>query len=424
MLSLANPLALIALAALAVPVVLHLIRRPLPTVRLGSLKFLTASQRRLRSIRWRDLLLLLVRCGLLAVLSLLLAGPRWVPSGDEPVRWVLRIPGLTLSADAERRVQALASEGYAVHYLAPGFPEQQATAGMGSIDAWSLMREADLRLPVGSEWVVVAPTKVDYFIGDRPVLRRLRVTWEAVESVDPRRAPLAAESPPPAPVRVAVVASPDRSEDARRVRAAVQALASTDHAVLEVEDDPDWIFQLGSEELSTAWRERVRQGATLITDAPADAALETTRTFELQGQTHLLLRRGALPVSAAPEAVVIADSVGDPVATLGRIGQGRHVRFAFRFHPDSTSWVLGSGFPAWLRDQMLGEVGTEPSRAATVAPQQIEPRTAVGPVTPAPLPRLDVTDLRLPFWIAALVLLTLERWLAHYGNRTREEASA
>jgi hypothetical protein len=71
-------MALIALAALAVPLVLHLIRRPVPSVRLGSLKFLTESQRRLRSVRWRDLLLLLLRCGVLAILALLLAGPRWV----------------------------------------------------------------------------------------------------------------------------------------------------------------------------------------------------------------------------------------------------------------------------------------------------------------------------------------------------------
>lgn len=425
MFSLANPLALIALAALAVPVILHLIRRPLPTIRLGSLKFLTESQRRLRSFRWRDLLLLLVRCGLLSLLALLLAAPHWIPGGDQPVRWVLRIPGVPLPADDERRVQTLIEEGYVLHYLAAGFPRQEPATGGGITDAWSLMREADLRLPAGSEWIVVAPLQAANFVGDRPVLRRVRVSWEAVESVAANSASVMGDELwVSKPVRVAVVASSDRGEDARRVRAVVRALAATEHAVIEVSEEPDWIFQLGSVELAPAWEERVRKGATLVTDAPVDAALAGARTFELRGQSHAMMRRGALPVQDSLQAVVIADSVGDPVATLSRLGEGWQWRFAFRFHPDSTSWVLGSGFPAWWHHQMLGDRRKEHGSTSVMDPRQIEPRAEMGPVVPPELPRLDVTDLRMPFWIMALGLLAVERWLASRGGGMRGEASA
>lgn len=423
MLALANPMALIALAALVVPLVLHLIRRPVPTVRLGSLKFLTESQRRLRSVRWRDLLLLLLRCGLLTILALLVAGPRWVPSGDEPVRWVVLLPGVELGPEGLRRIAELEEAGHDIHYLAAGFPSEEPTPAEAGLDAWSLMREGDFRLPAGSAWVVVGPAQADYFRGDRPVLRRLRVTWETAEAAS-QPAPVApAQLPPPAAVRVAILAAADRQEEGRRVRAAMRALASLDNSVVEVTENPDWIFQLGAVALPAEWRERVQQGATLITDAPTEGTLPEPRTFAVLGQTHLLTRRASLAAQEAPEAVVIADSVGDPVAALSRIGQGWHWRVAFRFHPDSTSWVDESGFPAWWQDQMIASRRSAPVRSV-IDTTHIEPRTELGPSVPPPLPRGDVTDLRFPFWMVALLVLGLERWLVRQGPRLLQEGPA
>lgn len=425
MFALANPMALIALAALAIPLVLHLIRRPVPTVRLGSLKFLSASQRRLKSVRWRDLLLLLLRCGFLTTVALLLAGPRWVPGSDEPARWVVLIPGVKLGPEGLRRVAELEASGHDLHYLSAGFPREEPNAIGSPPDAWSLMREGDFRLPAGSEWVVVGPAQAGDFRGDRPVLRRLRVTWEAAEAATQTASSNRAELAPlpPATARVAILAAADRQEDGRRVRAAMRALASLGYPVVEVSEGPDWIFQLGAVAIPEAWRQRVQQGATLITDAPDDVALPETRTYDILGQRHLLTRRASLAAAEGPEAVVIADSVGDPVATLSRMGQGWHWRFALRFHPDATSWVDESGFPAWWQDQMLANRGSAQGRSL-VDPAQIEPRTEVGPSAPPPLPRGEVTDLRFPLWVLALLLLGMERWLVRTGPRPLPEGTA
>jgi hypothetical protein len=95
-----SPLALFALAALAVPAILHLWRPPAKTVRVGTLKFFTGPPvRRLNKLRWRERLLLAVRLLLLTLLVLLLAQPIWrkQPSA-KPQKWALLEPGLTLPA--------------------------------------------------------------------------------------------------------------------------------------------------------------------------------------------------------------------------------------------------------------------------------------------------------------------------------------
>ena len=53
-----------------------------------------------------------------------------------------------------------------------------------------------------------------------------------------------------------------------------------------------------------------------------------------------------------------------------------------------------------------------------------EPRTEIGPSAPPPLPRGEFTDLRFPFWLLALFLLGMERWLVRAGPRGFREGSA
>src|SRR5688572_5641673 len=103
MLQLAAPLGLLALGALLAPIVIHLVRRPLRVVRIGSLKSLQAERRPVRSLRWHEGWLLLLRCAILAALALALAGVRWQPAAPAPARWLLLVPGATL--DAAHRVE-------------------------------------------------------------------------------------------------------------------------------------------------------------------------------------------------------------------------------------------------------------------------------------------------------------------------------
>src|SRR5258708_2883957 len=71
-----NPLMLLALGALAIPPIIHLLhRRRYDVVDWGAMQFLQISQVKRRRIFIEELLLMLLRMGLLAVLVFALAGP-------------------------------------------------------------------------------------------------------------------------------------------------------------------------------------------------------------------------------------------------------------------------------------------------------------------------------------------------------------
>ena len=112
------PIAFVALASLAVPVLIHLWSRGLGRrVRVGSLRFLEETERRqLRTIRLSQIPLLLVRLGVLAMLVVLLARPVWVEeasvSDDQPEHWVLVYPdvlGPSISPEVRRAARGAGS---------------------------------------------------------------------------------------------------------------------------------------------------------------------------------------------------------------------------------------------------------------------------------------------------------------------------
>ena len=87
-----NPWLLLALAGVAVPVILHLVRRQAAKpVDWGAMRFLmdTLSERR-RRMEWEDLLLMAARCLLLALAAFAVARP-FVPP-DSPTPWAFILP--------------------------------------------------------------------------------------------------------------------------------------------------------------------------------------------------------------------------------------------------------------------------------------------------------------------------------------------
>ncbi len=410
MLQLAAPLGLLALGALAAPLLIHLVRRPRQVVRLGSLKFLHAERRSVRSVRWHELRLLAVRCALLAALAFLLAGLYWQ---RPPSRWLLRLPDALLEAATLAEWDRLAAEGFEARDLAPGFPLAKRPDSLSPIasspaspDVWSLLREADLRLPAGSIIHVFGPPLTTYFRGTRPTLDRVEVKWHATPFSPP--APITTPRDP-APLTVAVVAGPNRQDDARYVRAMLTALGARFETAT-----PAWIFQLGGEPLPDALQERIRQGATLVVDAVDARATPVTRVFDA-GATGLHLRQRT---PAGPGASLLLDSAGEPLLTQIRSGQGQRWQFALRFHPDWSDWTTSTAFPAWWRSQF-----SPPSVGpALVSPDQATPSLARSASSAPSLLGLNRIDWRLSCWIAAVLLFALERWWSLIPQRRPQAA--
>jgi hypothetical protein len=182
-LQLLSPLALFALAAFAIPAILHLWRPPAKRVRIGSLKFFTGpAVRRLNKLRWRERLLLAVRLLLLTLLALFLAQPIWTrqPS-SRPQKWALLEPGLELHGEAQKRWRELRSAGYELRSLAHGFAattsNESKLAAPHNLDTWSLLREVDARLPAGSTVAVFSSDRLASLRGARPRLQNCDVEW-------------------------------------------------------------------------------------------------------------------------------------------------------------------------------------------------------------------------------------------------------
>lgn len=413
MLQFAFPLGLLALGALLAPLLLHLVRRPVRVVKVGSLRQIEHERRAVRSLRWDDRVLLLLRCALLAALALALAGLHWRPVSTPPARWLLLAPGATLDAAGQAEWTRLQAEGFSPRRLAAEFPAlttvpmSAATATGVATDAWSLLRELDARLPSGSQAVVFGPTRADRFPGTRPTLTHVRVRWQATPE------PPGADAAAPAPVRVGLVAAPNREEDARYLRAALTVAGAT---FATGDDTPEWVFQLGEIALPPSWQERVRQGARLITDAPDAAAPTRVSSWFDSGGTAVHLRQRVALEAGVP---VWRDSRGDPLYSEAPYEKGVHGRFALRFNPEWSDWPLGGAFPAWWRSKLQRDDLPSP----TLSPEQAAPHF----VPAAPYAKPDLTgfghvDLRLGSWWLAVLLFGLERALSVRARRRKVAA--
>ena len=140
MFTLLNPSALLALLGLLVPVAIHLWnRRPGRKVAVGSLRWLAAgANRRLRNLQPEQLWLLLLRAALLAVLAVAVAGPGWRqrrPAGRGQVLLSPAVAGTPALAAMRPVIDSLRRRGYALRWLAAGFPKISDTSGRAASGA-------------------------------------------------------------------------------------------------------------------------------------------------------------------------------------------------------------------------------------------------------------------------------------------------
>lgn len=192
MLQLLNPIALLAIAAVAIPVLVHLWNvRKGKTLRVGSIALLTASSRtrsnRLRINNWP---LFLLRCLLLVLLALLLARPVWktTPTPAGHPGWVLAPVSQLATAYTHYKPQidSLLAAGLELRNLSAGFERirLQDTASLTDTgDAvlprpWPLLKELDASLPNGFPLYVFTDNRLVSYQGERPVTH-LAIRWHS-----------------------------------------------------------------------------------------------------------------------------------------------------------------------------------------------------------------------------------------------------
>jgi hypothetical protein len=197
LLQLLNPIALLAIAAVIIPVLLHLWNvRKGKTLRVGSIALLTVSSRqrsnRLRINNWP---LFLLRCLLLALLALLLAKPVWnaAQNTSKHPGWIL-VPGQELPAayaHYKPQIDSLLAAGLELHNLSAGFERIQLqdtillkdTSNIIASHPWPLLKVLDASLPKGFPLHVFVNDRLSSYQGERPATH-LAIQWHSFTGND------------------------------------------------------------------------------------------------------------------------------------------------------------------------------------------------------------------------------------------------
>ncbi|SEJ65428.1 N-terminal double-transmembrane domain-containing protein [Sphingobium sp. AP50] len=370
------PAALAALAALLLPLVIHIARKSeqLPTD-FAALRWLRSRPKPRSRLRFDEWPLLLLRLVLLALAALWLAQPVLFGAGDERP-YVAVVPGAQVDqgsfADAR------------IHWLAPGFPKIDTAQPTGQLPIASLIRQLDAELPAKTPLTIVTPTILDGADADRLRLSR-KVAWRV--SGEAKAAPDKVAPPP----TLAIRSDADHRAALRYIRAAALAWqpanrngevdSSTPNAPLP--DKGHILVWLSGGTMLDSAVDWVKQGGTMIvasdTRLPAD-------------QTMVPLWR---------------DADGQLLAEATVLGKGRLIRFTRLLQPSQMPVLLDADFPSQLRTLLT----------PTISPTRVT-ATDYTPLTGGRA--YDQPPQQLRPWLAILIALLLlaERWLATRRRRS------
>jgi Aerotolerance regulator N-terminal len=197
-----NPIWLFALAALSIPVAIHLWNtRRGKTLKVGSIMLINASaQKSSMSIKLNDLLLLLLRCLLLASLAFVLAMPFWQRGiSSATIKGWLLIPKENARESYQKfkpEIDSLSKAGFEFHYFNKGFDKAELNAVLASnkdskpteqktktSSYWSLIQQLDAQVPPSLPVYLFTPNGVTHFTGSKPQVS-LDLHWRAFTAAD------------------------------------------------------------------------------------------------------------------------------------------------------------------------------------------------------------------------------------------------
>lgn len=377
------PLGLIALAALALPLLIHLVRRlELVTTQFAALRWIGERLRPQRRLRFERPWLLLLRLVWLALLALLLARPVWNGATSPAHSWVVVAPGVAL-ADARA---ALGDVDAQWHWLAHGFPRIDEAVASTNAPVASLLRELDADLPPEAALTVIVPEQLAGFDAERPRLAR-----EAAWRIVPGRTPDAV-SPSDPPVRLAVRYAPEARDSLRYLRAAVAAWNQREPGRYELDAQP-----VDAPIVEASMVERMNW---LVWLAPPSSAL-----------TSWLDRSDVALVANQADAdgePLWRDAAGRVLARTMAAGQGRTIALSGALTPQDLPSLLDAEFP----DRLLAAFAGEPPAPTRASAAAMRPRVDGG--ISASSARNPATVRSLDTWLALLIagLFLLERIVA------------
>lgn len=199
MFQLINPLWLFAIGGISIPLIIHLwnIKKG-KTLKIGSISLLGESSRQsARSLKLIDLLLLFLRCLLLIILALILAGPLWNSKINTSANkgWILiEKQNLTeTSSQFKAEIDSLSKLGYEFHFFEPGFQyakledalnENKSEIGSERLlPYWSLIKLLEDEIPENTQVFLYTPNLLNRLGTERPLVTH-PIQWKTYTPSD------------------------------------------------------------------------------------------------------------------------------------------------------------------------------------------------------------------------------------------------
>ena len=423
------------MAGIAVPLFIHLWNvKKGKTLKVGSIAFLSETARtHSKSLRVSDWPLLLLRCLLLLLLSLLIAGT-FLETQDNSIKekgWVL-LDKNDLQAGYKAfalAIDSLTKAGFVLHYFNKGFAQGSLSDSADKDTArhtsyWTLLKELDQQVPAGLPVYLFTNNQRNYIKGERPSVA-LDLHWKTYTTGDTSFI----NAPQPDTTTLTVCIYADKpAMGANYIKAALEAVRdagkqklriSTAANIQGVPKNLDWLFWLSE------------------TRIPVDI----TRTL-------VFAYTGGKPIDIF-SPVVVADNINvsaeeglenfktirqekaDNIVPLWKNGYGETIlgkegnvfHFYSRLDPQWSSLPWSARFPQLIASLLSSEKNNNSNNASAIPvdEQQLLPAVKTAGSTSLKSLLLKKTDLTKGLWILAFIILLVERILTH--NRRKEVAN-
>ena len=385
-LSLLLPTALAALAAIAVPVLIHLSRRSEhKIIDFAALRWLQAFSRPQRKLVFQELLLLLLRILLIVAIALFLAKPV-MHALIKPQHWVVVVPG----AEYQSIKDIASDKSVAWHWLSDGYPSLDAPMPKAPQAFSSALRELDRVLPKASQLTLIVPEQLSGLDAERPRLSR-PIAWRVVPG---KMAADATAELLPTPPRLSIRYDHAHTDSLKYFRAANAAWHAGQNPVAT---------QTLSIEPADATLPSQQQTLLWLVSGPVP---DSVRQWIRSGGVAVLAHEAVLP-DAKKSVVVWRNTNGQALLSGEPMGNGRVLQFTQSLSPPTMPELWDADFADRLQLALRAEP-TAPSRALAL---NHVPRSGAPAWPEIPKPLND--------WLKIIiaVLFVLERWRASAAKR-------
>jgi len=439
LLQLLQPLWLFTLTGIAVPVIIHFWnQRPGKTLKVGSTALVIENAKEYRrSVKLSDILLLILRCLLIAALAIGLTSPVWKqPANVSPQKGWILIPRQNIKetySHFKNTIDSLKNAGLEFHYFEESFPKEKLedalsndhdTTNAKNYSYWTLLTLLDEILPPKQPVYLFTDNYLKHFSGNRPALS-LSLNWSTFtpsDSVDHQQT-----AQPDTTSRSIILFTDKYATDARYIKAAIDAVkvyskkninCTTITDLKDLPANPDWLFWLSDKELIASSHAR-----NILSYQKGNA--ETKSSTINMPETYLPSIR--LYKSVAADSVTHSlenkwiDGFGNSILTKEKKDSANFYRLYTHFDPGWNELVWSDNFPAimynLISDDSITTINANARDNRIIDQQQLLPSSVSNPVKKQNASTFTEINLSGLSWLLVLLLFFTERFASFRNSK-------